>query len=171
VTCQVFQFFRGEAGDTVPSVEAHPQLPLAQRGHQIGGSCRLLLAEDDEAGALYAEVVLRSCGCSVLRVSDGGQALAALAVERFDIAFFDVNMPRMDGLAATRAIRAREQAEGTARLPIVIVTASVFPNQVRDCMDAGADAVLAKPFQVEELRRALNRWTGESRLLDPRSLT
>lgn len=157
--------------DTVPLMEPQPKLLRRQLGDQVDPSCRLLLAEDDEAGALYAELVLRSCGCTVLRVSDGSEALDAFDVGAFDIAFLDVNMPGMDGLAATRAIRARELAASAVRLPIVMVTASVFPDQIRACMEAGADAVLAKPFMVGELQSVLSQWTGRSWMLNPRRLS
>lgn len=150
----------------MPSVETHSNSSVTRNR----GACRLLLAADDEAGALYAEVVLRSCGCSVRRTANGLQALQALKAEKFDIAFFDVHMPHMDGLTAMRRIRALEDEQRLQRLPIIIVTASVFPEQVRDCIDAGADGVLAKPFKIEELRHTLSQWTGAAHVIDRHNL-
>ena len=120
--------------------------------------CRLLLAEDDEANAMYAEAVLRSCGGSVKWVVDGEQALAAFETENFDVVFLDLHMPVLDGLRATRAIRALESTQGRHRVPIVMVTASAMNHEIQECSTAGADDVLSKPFRIEELRLMLARW-------------
>jgi len=120
--------------------------------------CRLLLAEDDEANAMYAEAVLRSCGGSVKWVVDGEQALAALQSEHFDVVFLDMHMPVLDGLQATHSIRSFESEQGRHRVPIVMVTASALNHETQQCLAAGADDVLTKPFTIAELRRVLARW-------------
>jgi len=93
-----------------------PDQHLSRQG-SITEPCRVLLAEDDEANAIYAEAVLRSCGGSVKWVVDGEQALAAFETENFDVVFLDLHMPVLDGLRATRAIRALESTQGRHRVP------------------------------------------------------
>lgn len=121
--------------------------------------CRVLLAEDNAVNALLAQSLLKRLGCSVERVVDGAEALAVLdSAQRqgtpFDLVLMDVRMPRMDGLAAARAARARG-----VRSPIIALTANAFEEDRRACLEAGMDDFLCKPLDPDQLRAALLRWT------------
>ena len=124
------------------------------------GTCgaRVLLAEDNAVNALLARALLDREGCSVDRVATGEEALSALAAAPYDIVLMDVRMPVMDGLAATRALRARGVVT-----PIVAMTADAFDDDRRACLEAGMDDFLSKPIDTGALRAALARWTQVSR--------
>jgi CheY-like chemotaxis protein len=122
--------------------------------------CHVLLAEDDEANAAFAEAALCHFSCRVQVVFDGAAAFSAASGGLFDIIFMDFHMPRMDGLEATRAIRAIESRDRRPRTPIVAITASAMPNERRRCLEAGMDDVLIKPFMLDALRQVLHDWAG-----------
>lgn len=124
------------------------------------GHCRVLLAEDDEANAAYAEAALCHFNCRVQAVSDGVAAVCAARGDLFDIILMDFHMPGMDGHEATRDIRALESRERRRRTPIVAITASAMPDERRRCLEAGMDDVLIKPFMLAELGRVLRDWAG-----------
>ena len=86
--------------------------------------------------------------------------------QAFDLVLMDVQMPVMDGLAATRAIRALDLPR-LKGLPIIAMTANVLPDQVQKCLDAGMDDHLAKPYTLEELQRTTQRWTSRPTEPDP----
>jgi len=99
--------------------------------------------------------MLRRRGCEVCVVSDGAQAMVALE-QPFDAVLMDWHMPHTDGLTATRRIREGERATGL-HVPIVMLTARVAEDDVRTCLDAGADHFLAKPVDWDGLIGALRR--------------
>jgi len=112
---------------------------------------RILVAEDSRTNQRLAARLLERQGHAVTIVNNGKEALEAIRRELFDLVLMDVEMPVMDGLAATRAIRSYESRRGT-RLPIVAVTTR--DNQ-RDCLAAGMDAHLNKPLRLDRLNRTL----------------
>jgi CheY-like chemotaxis protein len=124
---------------------------------------RVLLAEDNASNALLADVALRHFHCDVTLVNDGKSAVAAAEREAFDLIFMDFHMPMMDGLQATHAIRAFEVAQQRARTPIVAITASAMPSERDQCLAAGMDDVLVKPFALGDLEHMLLRWAGPRR--------
>jgi CheY-like chemotaxis protein len=110
-----------------------------------------------------ARAMLDMLGFTVSTASNGHEGvLAALANPGFDLILMDCQMPVMDGLAATRAIR---EAEGKgAHVPIVALTGNAMPGDREACEAAGMDDYLAKPFSLSALRAVIDRWTGmESR--------
>ncbi len=116
---------------------------------------RILLAEDGLANQKLAMGLLGRWGHQVTVVENGQQALDALHDDGpFDLVLMDVQMPVMDGLAATRAIRRREEFEG-GHLPIVAMTARAMKGDRELCLEAGMDAYLAKPIRRAELLEAL----------------
>jgi CheY-like chemotaxis protein/HPt (histidine-containing phosphotransfer) domain-containing protein len=115
---------------------------------------RILLAEDNPVNQQLALRVLQKEGHSVEAVGNGREALAALAAVDFDLVLMDVQMPEMDGVQATAAIRQQEQGTGE-HLPIVALTAHAMPGDRERCRAAGMDGYLAKPFRCEELRQVL----------------
>ena len=144
----------------LPWREAAPAgAPAAQRSDPGAASLlagrRILAAEDQPTNLWLVQRQLERLDCSVVAVKDGIAVLAALETGRFDLLLTDCHMPGMDGIALTRRIRAEETAQGRTRLPIVALTADVTPETRGRCLDAGIDAVLAKPISLPCLQAAL----------------
>jgi two-component system, sensor histidine kinase and response regulator len=127
-------------------------------GREVTG-LRVLVAEDNAVNQQVAVGMLERAGHSAVVASNGREALARLEQEPFDLVLMDVQMPELDGLETTAAIRARERATG-AHLPIVAVTAHALKGDAERCLAAGMDAYVAKPLQPRELRAAIHRVTG-----------
>jgi len=125
--------------------------------------CRVLLVEDDPGNAGWTEDALHLFDCDVQVVTDGAAAAASVADGEFNVVLMDWHMPVMDGIAATHAIRAFEAQTHRPRTPIVAVTASVMPEEKQRCLDAGMDAVLSKPFMLDELEDVIDRWARAPR--------
>jgi signal transduction histidine kinase/ActR/RegA family two-component response regulator len=122
---------------------------------------RVLLAEDNDVNALIAEAALRQLGAEVSRVSTGRAAVvAATGQQRPHAVLMDLRMPDLDGLAATREIRAREQAARISRLPVIALTANSSRDDVNACEAAGMDGFLSKPFTDDALIRVLAAHLG-----------
>ncbi|MEO6325829.1 MAG: ATP-binding protein, partial [Thermoanaerobaculia bacterium] len=121
----------------------------------------VLLVEDNELNAALAKDLLGLLGLDVTLVSDGKQAVAAASAGNFDVILMDCQMPVMDGYAATRAIRGEEHARGSARVPIVAVTANALAGDREICIEAGMDDHLAKPYTAAQLRVVLATWIAE----------
>jgi CheY-like chemotaxis protein len=118
---------------------------------------RVLLVEDNPVGALLASTLLKREGCAVETAASGHEALDALKRARYDLVFMDMRMPGMDGPSAARAIRARGD-----ETPIVALTANVFAEDRKACLEAGMDDHLVKPLELEALRASLTRWTNRA---------
>lgn len=110
---------------------------------------RLLLAEDHDVNQMIARAMLEEAGHQVEVVADGEAAVSAVRRGGFDLVLMDVQMPNLDGLAATRRIRA--DTGDHADVPIVGVTASAFADDRRACLDAGMQECLSKPFSRHQL--------------------
>jgi PAS domain S-box-containing protein len=117
-----------------------------------GAHGRILLAEDGKANQLVAAAILRKAGYTVELARDGAEAVASAESADFDLILMDLRMPLMDGIAATRAIRALPGPRG--RTPIIAMTASVMPGDEDRCMEAGMDGHLAKPLDRTRLLAA-----------------
>jgi len=117
-------------------------------------SLRILLAEDNPINQTVAIRMLEKSGHRVVAVLDGLQALQMLEKESFDLVLMDVQMPNMDGIEATLAIRARERYSGR-RVPIIAMTAHAMKGDAERCRDAGMDAYISKPVHADELSRLI----------------
>ncbi len=115
----------------------------------------VLVVDDVSMNRDIACSFLRVAGHEVVSAESGTGAIAAAASTDFDVILMDVRMPEMDGLEATRVIRALEGARG--RVPIVALTAQAFTDQVAECHEAGMDSHLAKPFDPDTLIAAVAR--------------
>lgn len=152
------------AGDDLTS-GPEPDMPSV---NSAGASLRVLIAEDDAVSQLVAAGIVESLGHAAAVAENGREALDMLARERFDLVIMDVRMPVMDGLEATRAIRAQPPPGVDPRLPIVALTAYARQEDRARIMAAGMDAFLSKPLHSEELRRiiedlaARKRFVGQS---------
>jgi signal transduction histidine kinase/ActR/RegA family two-component response regulator/streptogramin lyase len=119
-----------------------------------GRSLHILLAEDNPVNQKCAVRLLEKMGHRVQVVSNGSEAVDTSAAASFDLLLTDVQMPEMDGLAATRLIRERERGSD-AHLPILGMTAYAMRGDRERCLDAGMDGYIAKPVQPQELREAI----------------
>jgi PAS domain S-box-containing protein len=119
----------------------------------------ILLAEDNPVNRIVAEKVLEKAGHAVTCVPDGAQALAAAQGQAFDLVLMDMHMPEMDGIEATRRIRALPGP--ASRMPIIALTANVLAGDMERCVEAGMDDYLPKPFKPLELFRMLAKWAGK----------
>ena len=120
---------------------------------------RVLLAEDNEINVEVAQRQIELLGCTVEVAANGLEALTMSGDKPFDLILMDIQMPEMDGLEATREIRARELITGK-RIPIIALTATAFAEDKKACEDAGMDAFLSKPFKKEDLERLLKQWAS-----------
>ena len=116
---------------------------------------RVLVAEDNLVNQLVLKTLLQQMDIDPTVVGDGEQALTAWRDADWDVILMDVQMPVMDGVTASRAIRSDEAASGRTRTPIVAVTAIVMSHQVHAYRTAGIDDVVAKPIQVARLIDAI----------------
>ena len=112
---------------------------------------RVLLVEDHEVNRAVVELLLAPLGVELVMACDGQEGVQAFEDERFDLVLMDMQMPRMDGLTATRRMRAIEARRGGSRTPIVMLTANIGPEHQLAALAAGADAYLAKPIDRERL--------------------
>lgn len=151
-------------GQTKANSESEsPSCPLAER---VLAEHRILLAEDNEVNALLVERHLQRLGAEVVRASDGmaAVALAQQAMERdgrrFDAVLMDIRMPRLDGLAAARSIRAAEAATDSAPVRIVALTANPSEEDRIAAFDAGLDDFLTKPVKLEDIVKAITLSNG-----------
>jgi PAS domain S-box-containing protein len=116
---------------------------------------RVLLAEDNVVNQRLAARLMEKRGHTVVVVSTGREALAALAQEPFDVVLMDVQMPDMDGLEATTAIRKWEQ-ETRIHVPIIAMTAHTMQGDAERCLAAGMDSYVSKPIKPEDLYAAID---------------
>ncbi len=117
---------------------------------------RLLVAEDNLVNQVVARATLAKLGYDVDVAVDGAEAVAMTLATPYAAIFMDCHMPRLDGYAATAAIR--DAAEPSARTPIIAMTASALPGDRERCLAAGMDDYLSKPLQISELDRVLSEW-------------
>lgn len=127
-----------KAGDTAPSRRL-----------------RVLLAEDNPVNQELAMRRLEKLGHQVDLAEEGGSAWNLITSKRYDIAFLDVQMPVLDGLRLAKRIREMENG-GSGRIPLVALTALAMDSDRRECLDAGFDLLLTKPFLTEDLRRTID---------------
>ena len=120
---------------------------------------KVLLAEDNVVNQRVVLAVLQKQGHEVEVAADGYEALAALERQAFDLILMDIQMPRMDGLEATSQVRRSEALSGR-HIPIVALTAHAMKGDLERCFEAGMDDYLTKPVDLENLRRAVERWTA-----------
>ncbi|MNE33777.1 Autoinducer 2 sensor kinase/phosphatase LuxQ [compost metagenome] len=125
-------------------------------GPQPSRLLRVLLAEDHPVNQRVVQLILAGHVAELVTVDDGAQAVAAFEAQPFDVVLMDMQMPRMDGLSATRAIRALEAARPHApRTPILMLSANAMAEHRDAARDAGADLHLAKPVTGRDLLTAL----------------
>jgi two-component system sensor histidine kinase/response regulator len=115
---------------------------------------RILVADDNAVNRLLAVRMLEKRGYSVVAAANGAEAIAEHEREPADLILMDVEMPELDGIAATARIRQAEKA-GSRRVPIIALTAHDTPADRERCASAGMDCFLSKPFKPEQLWGAI----------------
>jgi two-component system, sensor histidine kinase and response regulator len=144
---------RAMAGPAPPGTTAHP--PRLQ----------VLVAEDNAVNQQLISRLLEKLGHGVVVAANGQEAITMYANRPFDLVVMDVQMPVMDGLAATAAIRQREAGHpGRPRLPIIALTAAAMPGDRERCLAAGMDDYLTKPIKLEDLAAMLDGLSGRPRV-------
>jgi signal transduction histidine kinase/ActR/RegA family two-component response regulator len=143
--------------------------PVAEDSHSVspdqsghGAQLQILLVEDNSINQLIARRMLEKRGHFVTSAFNGREALAAVQLQAFDVALMDVQMPEMDGLEATAAIRTNEQTLDH-HLHIVAMTAHAMPGDRERCLAAGMDDYLSKPIEPKVLDRILQRCISQKR--------
>ena len=116
---------------------------------------RVLLAEDNQVNQLVATRILEKLGHQVTAVSNGREAVSAVRSAKFDLVAMDVQMPEMDGLEATAAIRSWERTTGT-HIPIIAMTAHAMKGDRERCLDSGMDGYTSKPIRLKELAQVIS---------------
>lgn len=139
-----------------PGVAEISSQPVGRR------ALKILLAEDSPVNQKLALGVLGRQGHSVTIVTTGREALAAIAREKFDLILMDIQMPEMDGLQATAAIRQQEAADG-GHIPIVAMTAHAMKGDRERCLESGMDGYVAKPVRSRELFATIEEVLRQSR--------
>ncbi len=130
--------------------------PMVQQTRQVHG-LKVLLAEDDLVSQMSTLKLLQKAGYSVTAVEHGRQVLDILRKESFDIILMDIQMPVMDGVEATRAIRGGEAGPSRSGIPIIALTAYAMTGDKDKFFAAGMDDYLAKPVELEILLETLER--------------
>ena len=142
------------------------------RGFFHGQNARILLAEDNLINQQVAMSIIGMLGLNADIASNGQEALEAIQLQRYDLVLMDVQMPLMDGLEATRQIRALEQkTKIEKRIPIIAMTANAMRGDREGCLAAGMDDYVSKPIDPSLLGQILQRWLPEAcRSTMPKSL-
>lgn len=129
--------------------------PLPRLRGPGGRPWRALLADDNPVNLEIGVALLQQLGLSVATACDGVEAVQLAGAGGFDLVLMDIQMPRLDGLGATRSIRA---LPGGDRLPVIAVTANSVDGTLGECLAAGMNDVLSKPVDLHQLAVALARW-------------
>ena len=152
----------------VTSERSHPEILVTKHWlRERRPRLRLLLADDSPTNRMLAIRLLEKRGHSVTCVEDGLEAVEAVQESSFDAVLMDVQMPRMDGLEATRVIRQWEA--GQVRVPIVALTAHAMESDRQRCLEAGMDAYVSKPFSANELYATVEQLVGPTRRSETRN--
>jgi signal transduction histidine kinase/DNA-binding response OmpR family regulator len=140
-----------------------PRAPRRPRGaRRAQRKLHVLLAEDNQVNQLLATRIFEKLGHHVTVVSNGRAAFSAVKAGQFDLVAMDVQMPEMDGLDATGAIRAWEKSTGT-HIPIMAMTAHAMRGDRERCLAAGMDGYASKPIRIEELEQTIAQLVSPSK--------
>ena len=148
---------RLQRGEEMASLAAssQPMESAAATLRRVHAGARILLVEDHEINSQVALALLDSVDLAVDLASDGRKAVALAQAGHYDLVLMDMQMPHMDGIEATRAIR---QLPGWADIPIIALTANAFDADRRACQAAGMNDFIAKPMDASTLYQALRKW-------------
>ena len=145
--------------DVTEQVKSNPPRALGALSPRLdtsGRRVRVLIAEDNEFNRALIERVLCTLNCEVDLAPSGREAVRRFHQGSYDLVLMDCHMPDLDGLEATRQIRALESPD--RRVPILAITAGTVPGAREACLQAGMDDFIAKPFSLATLRRKASHW-------------
>ena len=137
--------------DMNKSIEKSESKNIEVKEHISIEGTRVLLVEDNELNQLVAENSLTHFGCEVTKADNGKIAVDILSKEQFDIILMDIQMPELDGIEATKILR-QEFRLGT---PIIALTANAFKTEIDNCIAAGMNSYITKPFDEDELLKII----------------
>ena len=149
-------FFAHLALPRIGNAEVMVSEPAAPFSDGDGRSLRVLYADDHAINRQVVTMILEPLGISLTLVENGREAVDILTTSAFDIVLMDVQMPEMDGLTATRLLRAHEAAHGLLRTPVISLTANAMPDDADRSLAAGADLHLPKPIRPAQLLEAID---------------
>jgi CheY-like chemotaxis protein len=141
--------------------------PGVPSGLAQGKSLTILVAEDSPDNRLLLQLYLEGSPHSLTFVEDGAEAVEQIGSGEFDMILMDVQMPVMDGLTATRAIRALELERGRGAVPILALSANARPEDIESSLAAGCTAHLSKPISKNRLLAALDEYGRDLRAFSP----
>jgi len=162
----------GEADGASPEgIECSRRPEAGISDHSLLRGARVLLADDDLTNQMVAIGLLEAVGMEVDVVGDGDAAVKMVGIKDYEIVLMDMRMPKMDGITATRLIRERAEL---AELPIVAMTANAMSSQREECLAAGMNDFVGKPFDPGQLYAVIQKWVtglGDATLFTPASMT
>jgi CheY-like chemotaxis protein len=121
---------------------------------------RILVAEDNRVNQIVADALLKKLGIACDFADDGDQAIKRLEEKSYDLVLMDIQMPKVDGLEATRKIRQGEHQTKRSHIPIIALSAQATKEDFQECLDAGMDDWLSKPVKIEILKEKILLWTS-----------
>jgi two-component system sensor histidine kinase/response regulator len=159
------QLFERIAALTLSADDSDVRLPLnaaVATAHGATFAAHVLLVEDNPVNQEVAIEYLKAFDCTFDVAGNGKEALDALAARSYDLVLMDCQMPVMDGFEATRIFRERQTAANAPRTPMIALTAGAFAGDRDQCLKAGMDGYLSKPFSQQALESELGKWLKSS---------
>ena len=147
--------------------EAEVARPAPSPVTDVSKTRRVLVVDDDLTNRRVLASFAQREGCEVTFAEDGLEAVSCCQNQQFDVVFMDLSMPNMDGIEATRAIRANEATHRRSPVPIVCITAHAMPHQHQQALSAGMDDFVVKPVQRKKFVSALDRWCEPAPKVSP----
>lgn len=142
-------------GTAMPAARVAPAEP-PQAHEALDGGIRVLVVDDTPVNLMVTSELLSRCGVQPLLASSGAQAVALAGEHKLDLILMDLQMPVVDGFAATRQIRREERERSRRRVPVLAFSTSAATDAVLG--DSGLDGLLKKPCEPADLRACLLRW-------------
>lgn len=123
----------------------------------------ILIVEDEVINRIFLERILTRRGFIIDVATNGRECIEKYRIGSYALIFMDINMPEIDGYEAARLIRESERVNGRSRVPIIAVTAHVYPEDIMKCIDAGMDSYIAKPYDTMKLMEEIIKVCGKAK--------